>query len=239
MHHYRKHITITILILVLLGTFNTLPLQIPVTASRFGAASPNFADLIPSLAEFSSKVTNGNGHQVVGLYIDKKIAYPVTPQPSNQPGYVSSDSDVLTQFAMASQYGSIGLLAHNYLAGKSFFSLEAGDILILIYGDGHQEYYQIQAINQYQALEPNSPYSSFVDLDSPATTIPVTELFNTIYNAHSRLVLQTCIEANNEPSWGRLFVIAEPIELPGMQLIQNSFEGSALLIGGISLMVHQ
>jgi len=27
--------------------------------------------------------------------------------------------------------------------------------------------------------------------------------------------------------------------LPGMQLIQNSFEGSALLIGGISLMVHQ
>ncbi len=239
MHHYRKHITITILILVLLGTFNTLPMRIPVTASHFETASPNFADLIPSLAEFSSKVTNGNSHQVVGLYVDKKIAHLVTQQPSDQPGYVSSDSDVLTQFAMASQYGSIGLLAHNYLAGRSFFNLEAGDILILIYGDGHQEYYQIQAINQYQALEPNSPYSSFIDLDSPATTIPVTELFNTIYNAHSRLVLQTCIEANNEPSWGRLFVIAEPIELPGIQVIHDSFDGSAFLIREISRVVQQ
>jgi len=62
---------------------------------------------------------------------------------------------MLTQFSLPSQFGNVGLLAHNTLSGKFFFQLEVGQEVRLVYGDGRVEYFVIQRILQYQALQPN------------------------------------------------------------------------------------
>ncbi|MFZ6019495.1 MAG: hypothetical protein ACOYXO_07770, partial [Chloroflexota bacterium] len=73
--------------------------------------------------------------------------------------------------------------------------------------------YQIEEIRRYQALTPNSPYSKFVNLADPdKKVITATDLFYEIYTQKGTLVLQTCIEKEGELSWGRIFIIARPIE---------------------------
>ncbi len=115
---------------------------------------------------------------------------------------------------MASQYGVTALLAHNYLMGKTFFKLKEGDVLTVVYGDTTYQDYQVKEIRRYQALTPNSPYSKFINLaDSEKKVITATDLFYEIFTEKGTLVLQTCIEKEGELSWGRLFIIATPVEL--------------------------
>jgi hypothetical protein len=169
---------------------------------------------LPNLTAYVRSLQNGISKTPIGVYIPGQWAYPISQQPANNPGFVSSYPEVLTQFSLAKQYNTIGLLAHNNLAGLSFFDLSLSKRVALIYGDGSVKYYQVKAIDRYRALSPNSPYSSFEDLEKPGTIISVTELFNRIYAPGDQMVLQTCIESNGNLSWGRLFVTAIPIDHP-------------------------
>jgi hypothetical protein len=134
----------------------------------------------------------------------------VVQQPISDPAFVSTEVEKATQFSMAKQYGSVGLVAHNNLAGKHFFDLAKGDAITLVYGDGRQANYTICDIQHYQALTPSSPYSKYLNLDHPGDRLDVETVFNTVYGVKGRLVLQTCIANGKMDSWGRLFVIAEP-----------------------------
>ncbi len=185
---------------------------IPVTGEEPGYISPALNNR-STLPNFIARIaTSGNPDQIAGLFLTGKLELPVLQQPANNPGYVSSDPDSVTQFRLASQYGSLAFLAHNNLAGQRFFSLKKGQILSLVYGNGEVNYFRIVSIRQYQALSPNSPYSSFVDLDDPdGKVLSVNDLFYNIYAQSGRLILQTCIEAGGQPSWGRLFIIAVPV----------------------------
>jgi hypothetical protein len=169
---------------------------------------------LPALADFAASLANPNASpsQVTGVYVEGVMALPVVQQPANQPGYVSSTAETITQFAAASNYGSTGLLAHNHLAGKHFFSITTGSILTVVYGDGQTRYYKVASVNQYQALSPNSPYSQFINLMQPDVVLSSSDLFYQTYGLGDVLILQTCIAKGNEPSWGRLFIIAEPYE---------------------------
>jgi hypothetical protein len=169
---------------------------------------------LPNLNAFARSVQNGNSRTLVGVYIPSQWAFPISQQPASNPGFVSSNPEVVTQFSLAAKYNTVGLLAHNYLAGSSFFDLDVSNRIAIIYGDGSVKFYLIKAVDQYRALSPNSPYSSFEDLHDPGVIISVTELFNRIYAPGDRLVLQTCIESNGNLSWGRLFVTATPIDHP-------------------------
>jgi hypothetical protein len=189
-------------------------------AFLFGAFAPVssvFADSssdqtsLPTLSAFSTSVQNSNANQIAGVYVPGLMAVPVVQQPSGQAGYVSTTAETLTQFAAANKYGTTGLLAHNYLAGAYFSSLSRGSVITLVYGDGSVRYYGVTAVLEYQALSPNSPYSQFVNLAQPGIALSSTDLFHQTYGLGNVLVLQTCIANGNEPSWGRLFVIAEPI----------------------------
>jgi hypothetical protein len=111
---------------------------------------------------------------------------------------------------MPSQYGNIGLLAHNNLSGKSFSSLAAGQQVRLVYGDGKTETFIITEVMRYQALQPNSPYSSFRNLDTSEETLTAEQMFKKVYLGDRHITFQTCIEAYGNSSWGRLFVIAVP-----------------------------
>lgn len=160
---------------------------------------------VSGLAAFAAKVTNGNGGQITGLYSENLFALSVVQQ-SGDASYVSTAGNTTTQFSMAS---GLGFLAHNYLSGSLFFYLYGGAPITVVYGDGHTQSYRVSQIRKFQALSPDSPYSDFVDLAS-GSTLSATDLFYQTYGVGGQLVLQTCIAANGNSSWGRLFVIATP-----------------------------
>ncbi len=199
-------ITITILLLAIFP------------ASPVYAESLENQSYLPPLANFSATVDNSNPNQVTGIYVQDLLAFPVLQQPAGQSGFVSTEADTVTQFAAASKYGTIGLLAHNYLAGAHFSQLSQGELISLVYGDGRVQNYRIAAVKQYQALSPNNPYSQFVALDQPGVTLSSSDLFQQTYGLGNVLILQTCISKGSEPSWGRLFIIAEPVRILPVRL---------------------
>ena len=166
---------------------------------------------IPPLDEFVETMMNGEADVLRGVYVPGVLADLVTPQPADNPAYVTPTKDTLTQFGLASKYGSTGLLAHNYLAGKSFSHLEKGQLIFLIYGDGRTETFVVIEFMRVQALTPESITSNFIDLDS-GEFLSVSKLFLDAYNRPDHVILQTCLFANGNNSWGRLFIIAEPYD---------------------------
>jgi hypothetical protein len=164
---------------------------------------------LPLLNVFVSQVKNGRSDQLRGVYISGILAAPVVQQPAGNDEFVSPRQNILTQFGLASEFGSTGLLAHNNLAGASFSQLEADQKIYLIYGDGQIETIVVTKILRYQAREPNSTSSKFIDLNTQ-DSLTAAEVFSKVYNRQGQVVFQTCISAGDELSWGRLFVIAEP-----------------------------
>ena len=164
---------------------------------------------LPTFMDFSNSVQNGQASVLRGVYTRDVLALPVVQQPSDSPAYVSSYDGLVTQFGMAAQYGTVGLLAHNHLAGRSFSGLAVGQEVRLVYGDGHVERFVITEILEYQALQPTSPYSSFRDLASDEV-LSAQQMFQRVYQGERHITFQTCIDAEGNPSWGRLFIIAEP-----------------------------
>lgn len=160
--------------------------------------------------EFSNTFERGGTDTLRGVYVSDILALPVVQQPPENSNYVSNRDGTATQFATASQYGNIGLLAHNYLAGSTFSKLAIGQEVRLLFDDGHSEYFVISEILRYKALDPSNPYGTFQDLTDPGEILSAGEIFNRVYAGKRHVTFQTCIAANGLSSWGRLFVVAIP-----------------------------
>jgi hypothetical protein len=167
------------------------------------------SSILPNLTSFSSSIQNGDGKVIRGAYADELFALSIVQQPSNNAGYVSTIDNTLTQFGMASQFGNIGLLAHDYLSGQYFFQLMPGMGIQLVYGDGRIENYQVTHIYRYRATSPSSVTSDFVDLDTKEY-LTASALFTKVYKGSRHVTFQTCISQDGNSSWGRYFVIADP-----------------------------
>jgi len=163
-----------------------------------------------AINDFVSKVADGAAGIVRGVYSENIFALQVIQQPTGQAGFVSKIEGVVTQFSMPNKYSVTGLLAHNYISGRHFFGLGIGDIVKLVYGDGEIKEYRIEDIQKYQALQPDSINSQFLDLNT-GEELSATQLFKRVYMGNSHLTLQTCIQEGSEDSWGRLFIIANLI----------------------------
>jgi hypothetical protein len=202
-------------------TLNTI-LLLGILICMFPNAAPAFAlgnseaDL-PTFAEFSKAVRTNQADVLTGVYVPEVLALPIIQQPTGNAGYVSPFDDQVTQFGMASQFGNVGLLAHNHLSGRFFTDLAVGQEVRLVYGDGKLEYFVISRILEFQALQPTSPYSSFRDLDSDKT-FTAEQVFKNVYTGDRHVTFQTCIAGPGSLSWGRLFVIATPKVLSQRQL---------------------
>lgn len=164
---------------------------------------------LPDLTSFESAVENGDASTIRGAYTTGLFALSVVQQPDTNAAYVSSIDNVLTQFSLASLYGNVGLLAHNYLSGQYFSQLMTGMRIQLVYGDGRIETFQVTQVYRYQAVSPSSVTSDFIDLDTHQQ-LSASELFIKVYEGPRHLTFQTCINQNGNGDWGRLFVIAEP-----------------------------
>lgn len=198
--------TRTVLHLPLLLLFLTTFFLHPVSTQAIGNFDGSFG-----FEDFSQSVQNGEVDVLRGVYAENVLKLPVVQQPVERPYFVSNRNGEATQFRMASQYGNIGLLAHNTLSGRSFSKLALGQEVRLVYGDGSVKYFVIKQILRFQALDPESVSSSFRNLDRNEI-LSAGEMFNRVYVGEQRLVFQTCIEANGNVSWGRLFVVATPKE---------------------------
>lgn len=183
----------------------------PPTTNKGSAAIPLTADgAVPK--DFIQSVTNGQAGTVTGLFAPGEYAIPVVQQPGGNPDYISDRNGTVTQYQRPSQYGVTALLAHNTLSGQLFFHLKASQELDLVYGDGRVARFSITSVQSYQALTPDSTSSDFIDLNGPnQSQLTHTQLFDRVYTTTGQLVLQTCIAANGNPTWGRLFVIATPL----------------------------
>ncbi len=171
----------------------------------------NLKSLVPPPTLSSPSDPTGNGDVLRGVYVENVLDLPVVQQPAERPYYVSDRDGEITQFSIASKYGSIGLLAHNTRSGRYFSELKEGQEVQLIYGDGKAEYYVVERVLRFQALQPESVASSFRNLDRNET-ITAADMFQRAYVGGHRLVFQTCIAAEGSASWGRLFVVAKPRE---------------------------
>ena len=186
-----------------------LPVFNPPPASSAPAAAP---DSIPERDAFAASLVNGQADTVVGFYSAGLFALPVVQQPAEDPNFISDQYGTVTQFSKPSQYDSIGLLAHNTLSGSLFFHISMGQEMQLIYGDGRVAGFRVSDIQSYQALSPYDTHSDFVDLNNAgAPVLNHSQLFQRVYTSPGKLVLQTCIDANGEPTWGRIFIVADPL----------------------------
>lgn len=195
--------------LVLLSTLMVLSLIFAPAAQAAPIAVTGLHSNPATLASVHSVNTaNSSSSSLARVSASGTFDLPVVQQPSGSSGYVSTASDTLTQFGMASQYGSIGILAHNYLAGKYFSSLSTGTVITLTFSDGSTKSYTVSDIKIYQALSPESMYSNFVDVNNPSNVLSSSQMFLSTFGLNGALVLQTCVTKNGNSSWGRLFVIA-------------------------------
>ena len=187
-----------------------LPIALPITGGALEVTERPVA-VLPPLDIFVAAIKNGQPGQRVGVYVPEVLALRVAQQPANHPADVTQTRGQVTQFGMAARYGATALLAHNYLSGALFFNLLVGQEVDIIYGDGTIRRYTISTLRHLQALRPTNPYSNFLDLDHSDPQLSNAEVFRQIYSGGDRVVFQTCIQAQGNSSWGRLFVIAEPM----------------------------
>jgi hypothetical protein len=171
-------------------------------------SGPFDGEVLPSLEDFVRQVSNGQAGVLRGIYIPGILAATVVQQPTGMEDFVSPWQNVITQFGLASRFGSTGLLAHNYLAGEAFALLQEGQEIHLIDGSGTISTFTVTQIIRYQALETGTA-TRFLDLQS-RTSITSAGLFAKIYSRPGQVVFQTCMQAGGDPTWGRLFVIATP-----------------------------
>ncbi len=199
-NRFRRFILLAASLALMLGSIPTSAL-----AYATDAYSPPGTDL----TQFVETVKNGQAG-VAGVFVQGVMAQPVLPQPLDNSSYVSADENAVTQFGLASKYNNVGLLAHNTLAGENFFDLTLDQHIQLVYGTGRVETFIVTQILEYQALDPDNPYSDFKDLDT-GVTLSAEQMFYKIYTGGHHLALQTCINRDGNDSWGRLFIIAKPI----------------------------
>jgi hypothetical protein len=147
----------------------------------------------------------------MAVYLDDATILQIGQQPPGNINFVTSFPNYVTEYQKASKHGIIGLLAHNYLAGQYFFQIVPGQEIKLDFSDNKFELFVVTKIKRYQALSPNSPSSNFIDLDT-GEHLTAFELYRNIYAGQpGQLILQTCIAADQNLTWGRLFIIAEPV----------------------------
>jgi hypothetical protein len=207
----RTALNLPMLVLVIFSVF---------FSSMIATSMVKAGNILPDFTDFAQPVGDSDANALSGVYVPDVLALPVIQQPPGNAGYVSNKDDQATQFALASQFGSVGLLAHNYLSGRFFSELTVGQEVRLVYGNGIVEYFVITEILRYQALEPNSELSSFRNLDR-SEVLSADQMFKRVYAGERHVTFQTCIEANGTVSWGRLFVVAKPKQFSFDHLVEQ------------------
>lgn len=200
-------IQITAASLILLSFSSPL---IPVTGSKeLSKRQPTHPPRLATWGDPLHSLPN-EADRISQVEVPGHFSYKVVEQPQGNDAFVSHKPGTLTHFRLAAQYGTVGLIAHNSLAGGTFFDLKLGEIINVIYQNQNKVSFQIRSIRSFQALSPNRTDSIFIDLEN-GSRYTASDLFLEIYGADASLVFQTCLERNGLRTWGRFFILADQI----------------------------
>jgi hypothetical protein len=204
-------------------TQTILPLIIPPTGPK--TATPDLS------IQLTLQAFHSPANLVTKVYSQGVMNYLVVQQPQDDPTFVSKEPGVVTQFQLPGYLGVIGLIAHNYLAGSSFFYLRVGESITLDFENGHQQDFRVVHIKEYKAVDPLDPKTDFIDLDS-GEELTASRVFNGEYGGSPHLTLQVSIQKGNIGSWGRRFITAEPIKSENEQkeMLKNNDHRSTVKI---------
>lgn len=192
------------------GVENQAPLMVKYDDPIHAVYSHITSVISPAFSRFIRMVSNGQPGTVRGLFANGIMALTVVQQPGTDWAFVSAELGNATQFQNASKNGVIGLLAHNYLSGRSFYKLKQGDQVGVVYGDGAVKYYQVSGMYRYQKIDPADMSSSLIDL-SNGVVVSSGQVFERFYDGADHLTLQTCLEKDGLSTWGLYFVVALPV----------------------------
>ncbi|HZW04310.1 MAG TPA: hypothetical protein VFF68_10310 [Anaerolineaceae bacterium] len=188
----------------------SVPLPAGEGSADLTALAPPAAAGLPAMEDFAARQATGERTRVTGVYVPGLLAFRVVQQPSDNIFFIDPAADAATQYQLAANEGTVGLLAHNFSGGAAFALLDPADTVWLVFGDGSTRAYRVEQIRRYRAIDPQDPYGSLIDLDTEAV-LDSSTVFELNYTG-DRLVFQTCIEQGGDWSWGRLFVVAAPVE---------------------------
>jgi len=204
-------VTSLIILLILLGGASLLMRAI---IPETGDASLNVdgaqGKSLPTLNQFVNAVKTDDPDLMVGIYAEGIFADRIVHQPQGSWGTVIAEPEEVTLFHLAEEQKTLGLLAHNYLAGHSFFELQMVDRIYLILGDGTKVPFVVSEIHEFQALDPRNARTNFINLDTGEKEAAA-DVFVEMYDRQYDMVLQTCIDRDGNSEWGRRFIIATPV----------------------------
>jgi hypothetical protein len=193
------------------------------TTERVVIPTPNVGSA--DLPAFVNTVPKVEKSTLAGVSAPGVFEYQVMQQPAGNNEFVSDQANIVTQYGHPLNYGVVGLLAHDMpgMAGLSFYLLQPGQEIVLVYGDGSTVTYVVTRIVKFRALSPNSAHSDFEYLEDTETDpnhsigsiYNYGEVYNWMYTGEHHVTFQTCLEGTNSDgyqdlSWGRVFVLAYP-----------------------------
>lgn len=192
------------------------PSLIPYVDAMGGAASVVAENSLdernhdPEFEMFVEEVTNGDPETITGIYAAGLFSLRVLQQPPQDLAFVSTEDGTATQFQSPSQFGVLGMLAHNFLSGKLFFSLTLGQEIRIIFGSGSYRSYRVSNIADFERLTRFDIRSDFRDLQSN-DLLSSKDMFARFYQGDNFLTLQTCLEGNGYSNWGVRMISAVPV----------------------------
>jgi len=190
---------------------SAFPVNIASVSTLVKPTPTSFSTILPPLDEFVHEVVDGQAGDVCGLYVPGIAALKVVQQPQGNLGYIDQHDGTATQFQSANDFGAVGLLAHNFLAGRNFFRIKPGQDMILVNGDGSIHHYHVSRIADYQRLSPTDIRSDFLELASNQQ-LSADQVFGKYYRNAHHLILQTCIDNDGDPDWGVRFIDGDPVQ---------------------------
>jgi hypothetical protein len=175
-----------------LGT-TSIPTSLPVT----GSTAPNnpFAS--------QAALPLAKAKKASSVAVENKFIFSVSQSGNNAPSDYS-----LGQYAFAAGKNSLGFIAHNYLAGSSFSSLTAGDVVTVKYSDGTSASFLVYNVARYKATNSNDFSKPFIA--SNGKEMSARQVFGQAYKS-GQVTFQTCIASGGSNTWGILIVQAKPI----------------------------
>jgi hypothetical protein len=166
----------------------------------------------PELSKLAQSIVHSEPGQVTAVFAPEIFDLLVEQQPPNHSMYVTEKEGYATQFSRPARFDVIGLLAHNTHSGILFYGLDIGHKVYVIMGDGQVLRYEVATISDFQKLQPGNSRSDYVDLQS-GVRMSTDEVFDRFYKNGPHLTLQTCLEREQNKSWGVRFIVALPLEM--------------------------
>jgi hypothetical protein len=167
-------------------------------------------DSIPTLDSFRAQVQPGRSTQVVGVWAEGLFAFHVEPTPGQSVPQLENTAGI---YEWAVKRGTTALMIHNYLGGDHLYQVKGTTAIALIFGDGRVEWYQVDTIERYEAMNFSQdgfegPFKIW-DCESCDFEYSVSDLQRKHYTGSNSLAFQTCLDEDNKI--GFLIIEASPI----------------------------